>query len=99
MLGTYGEQPSAVALYAGTLVLTGLVVLTLWLYATSGRRLVRPDLGARLIQHHAWRVASVPVVFLVSIWIAQVSPLAAELSWSLIAVALVVLRWIYADAD
>jgi len=74
------------------------LVLTLWLYATRGHRLVRPDLDARLIQHHALRAASVPLVFLISIGIARVNPLAAELSWCLIGVAVVVLRWIYADS-
>ena len=48
VLGTYGTTP-AVTLYAGTLAFTGTVVLVMWLYATTGHRLVRADLDARLI--------------------------------------------------
>src|SRR5207237_889406 len=80
VLGTCGDQHAAVVLYAATLAATGLVVLALWLYATGGRRLVRRDLDARLVRHHIWRALSAPFIFLLSIGIAQVSPLAAELS-------------------
>jgi len=51
VLGTYGSTP-AVTLHAGTLAFTGSVVLVMWLYATTGHRLVRADLDARLIRHH-----------------------------------------------
>jgi hypothetical protein len=42
-----------------------------------------------------WRIASVPIVFLVSIAVAQVNPSAAEYSWLGIAVVLVILRWVF----
>jgi uncharacterized membrane protein len=49
VLGRYGDQPAAVTLYAGTLATTGVIVLVLWIYATSGRRLVRPDIDRRVV--------------------------------------------------
>lgn len=96
VLGAYGTPP-AVTLYAGTLTATRTIELVLWLYATTSRRLVRPDLDSRLIRHHTLRAASVPLVFLVSIGIAQVNPTAAELSWIVIGVIFVVVRWIHDD--
>ena len=96
VLGEYGTAP-AVTFYAATLSVTGTLVLLIWLYATTHRRLVRPDLDRRLVQHHAIRAAGVPLVFLVSIAIAQVNTTAAELSWLSVAVLFVGLRWLYRD--
>ena len=79
VLGAFSTTP-AVTFYAATLVGTGVVVLLLWVYATHDRRLVSPHLDRRFIQHHTLRAASVPLVFLISIGIAQVNPSAAELS-------------------
>jgi uncharacterized membrane protein len=98
VLGTYGDQALAVDFYAGTLTVTGGVVLALWLYATGGHRLISPDLSPRLVRHHLWRAASVPSVFLMSIAVAQVKPTAAEFSWLAIAVLVLVFRRIYRDA-
>jgi uncharacterized membrane protein len=98
VLGAYSAPP-AVTFYAGTLAVTGVVVLGLWLYATSGRRLVRTDLDPRLIRHHTMRAACVPLVFLVSMGIAQVNPTAAELSWFAIGVLIGALRWLYRAAN
>jgi uncharacterized membrane protein len=98
VLGTYGDDTAAVTLYAGTLTVTGLLVLALWLYATVDRRLVRPDLHQRLIQEHVLRAVCVPLVFAISMGIAQVNPSAAEYSWIAIAVLAIALRWIYRDA-
>ncbi len=98
VMGRYGNQPVAVTLYAGTLAVTGVILLLLWVYATSGRRLVRPDIAGRLVAHQMWRAVTVPIVFLVSIAIAQVNPSAAEYSWVSIAFVLFVLRWIFRDA-
>ena len=91
VLGTYGTTP-AVTLYAGTLAFTGTVVLVMWLYATAGHRLVRANMDAGLIRHHTLRAASVVLVFLASIAIAQVNPSAAEFSWLTIVVFIVLLK-------
>ena len=96
VLGTYGTT-TAVTFYAGTLCITGIIVLALWVYATWGHRLVSPTLSRRLIAHHTWRAASVPLVFLASIGIAQVNPTATEFSWLVIAVLVVALRWLYRE--
>ncbi len=97
VLGTYGTT-AAVTFYAATLAMTGLVVLTLWVYATRHRRLVSPELESRLVEHHTVRAACVPLVFAISIGIAQTNPTAAEFSWLAIAVLIGVLRWRYRDS-
>ena len=97
VLGAYGDQPVAVMLYAGTLALTGLTGLAIWLYASGRRRLLHPDASARLIRYQTWRAVGNPLVFLVSIGIATLSPLAAELSWLGVAVILVLSLPIFRD--
>jgi uncharacterized membrane protein len=92
VLGSYGNEPASVILYAGTLVVTHGLVLALWIYATIGRRLVAADLDSRLIRRSMWRLAVVPLVFLISIAIAPFNPSLAEYSWLSIAVILFVAR-------
>ena len=98
VLGTYSNTP-AVTFYAGTLVVTGLIVLALWVYATTRRRLVGSNLSTRQIRHLTLRLACPPLVFLVSIFIAQVNPRLAEYSWLTIALIVALLRWVYRDGS
>ena len=95
LLGRYGYTSIAVMTYAGLLTLTGLVILVLWWYVTSGRRLIAADVDPVVVRHHMWRAAVPPFFFGASIPIAMISPVAAELSWIAIGLATVVLSRIY----
>jgi TMEM175 potassium channel family protein len=44
LLGEYGDQQLVVAIYAGILAVTRLLLTAVWWYATNGHRLVDPDL-------------------------------------------------------
>src|SRR3954447_11839145 len=81
VIGEYGNHSQAVILYALSVATTGLLATVLWHYATSNHRLVDPDLSLRLIRFYTLRTFSTTAVFLLSIPIALVSTLAAELSW------------------
>jgi uncharacterized membrane protein len=98
VLGNYSDDPTAVSLYAGTLAVTGLLVLAMWLYATVGHRLTTRELSPRQIQHVTLRALCAPVIFVVSIAIAQVDTSAAKYSWILIAVVMYALGWYFRDA-
>jgi len=50
LLGQYPEQQISIIIYAGTLVITGLVLQALWWYATSGCRLVDRNIDPRLVK-------------------------------------------------
>jgi uncharacterized membrane protein len=96
-----GEHPGtrpAVILYAGILATTGLLQTGIWLYATTGRRLVDttlPDAQYRLLVHLVTaRVFGSPMVFLVSMAIAYRWPTAAMYCWILIAPNMLVIRWL-----
>jgi uncharacterized membrane protein len=94
VLGQYsGTAP--VLFYAGTQTVTGTVNLALWLHAVRGRRLVSPSLSSRLVRHHMLRAAVAPAVFLLSMAIAPLSPVAAQFSWGAVIVFLALLNRIF----
>jgi uncharacterized membrane protein len=76
LLGVYGDRPEAVAVYAATISLVGVVAGAMRLHARNAGLL-----EGEALRDPIWRLASVPVIFLASIPIAYVSPTAAELSW------------------
>lgn len=81
IVARYGGLASAVILYAGFAGLTGLLSALVWLYAASIAHLARPTVTPELARHITYMALTVPLLFLVSIPIALLSPLAAELSW------------------
>ena len=81
LLGLYGDRPEAVAVYAVTISLVSAVAIAMRVHARSAG-LLEPG----TLPDPIWRLVSVPLVFLVSVPIAFVSPTAAELSWVSIAV-------------
>jgi uncharacterized membrane protein len=97
VLGRYGDTTVAVVFYTLTLTTAGLVTLALWLYAALGHRLISLDVSSRVILHHSLRAAAPPIVFLLSIPLAQWSPTAAEYSWGLILLVFLVLRRVFRD--
>ena len=86
LLGEYGDERPVVSLYAGVLSITGLLSTAMWVYATHGRRLVEPDIDARIVRVLTLRALSVPVVFLISIGLAFFSPSLAMAAWGLLIV-------------
>ncbi|MDQ3854893.1 MAG: TMEM175 family protein [Chloroflexota bacterium] len=58
------QDPVAMAFYFGNLLATSLVYYAIWLYATSNRRLVAPDLSTRLIRHYRVHTALPVLLFL-----------------------------------
>jgi uncharacterized membrane protein len=73
LLGEYPEQRVSVIIYAGTLVITGLVLQSLWWYATSRYRLVDRNIDPRLVQRATRRNLTAPLIYLLAIGISLVS--------------------------
>ena len=73
LLGQYPEQQVAVIIYAGTLVITGLVLQSLWWYATSEYRLVDRTIDPRLVQRATRRNLTAPLIYLLAIGISLFS--------------------------
>ena len=72
-----------VLLYAGTLTLTGLSLVAIWLYATRDHRLVDEQLDDALINNQTRSLLVGPGIFLLSILIAAFNPNLAMYAWLL----------------
>jgi uncharacterized membrane protein len=67
LLGEYPFERTAVIFYALNLFTAGVLLWAHWAYATSGRRLVDPELDAAFIQRTARRVMTAPLAYLMVI--------------------------------
>jgi uncharacterized membrane protein len=77
LLGQYPMQPISVIIYASSLILTNLMLSLLWWYATSNHRLVDQDIDPHFVRTVNRRNMTAPVVYLVSIGLSFLSPLAS----------------------
>jgi len=77
----YMDAQAAVVLFAVMQLTTGLTLNILWRYASSGHRLVNPQLDPAEIRYFADRGLITPVVFAVSIGVSFLSVEAAEILW------------------
>lgn len=81
VLDDYRGQRLAIAFYAGSMAMTGLMKASLWGYASRKCHLVSRSLPPRLVRSLTIRTLVPPLVFLGSIAIAYFNPDLAELSW------------------
>src|SRR5215208_7704798 len=84
LLGEYSEEQISVVIYAVNAAVAGLLLVAISWYATSGRRLVAPDLDDEVERIQRLQGLAVPVVFLLSIGVSFFSPVAAMYSWLLL---------------
>lgn len=89
--GSSGSQQFAVAFYAGSAAVSGLLLSWLWWYAARERRLVVDYLAPRLISFFFLRALVPSLIFMLSIGISLISPDAATFSWLLIPISLSIL--------
>ncbi len=81
LLGEYPDQQLVVAIYAGYLAVTRLMLTVVWWYASSGRRLVDAEVHPGTIRVYRLRGLIIPLIFLVSIGISFFSVRGAVFSW------------------
>jgi uncharacterized membrane protein len=91
VLGRYIDQPVAAVFYAVTLAAAGVVSVAIMPYAIW-RGLADPALDLRQQRRSTLRAATMPVVFLASVPLAQVNTSAAEYSWLAVLVLNLALR-------
>jgi uncharacterized membrane protein len=75
--GSEGERQTAIAVYSGTLAVTGIFFTLLWLYAANNYRLVNRALDPRLLQVMTRRYLIGAALYIVAFAIAFVSALAS----------------------
>jgi len=82
VLARQGDLAVAVVFYAAFGVVTGVMSTLLWLYPVRAG-LVTPSVTPEISRHVTYRSLVVPVVFAISIPVALVNPIAAEVCWVL----------------
>lgn len=92
LLVLYGDSLIVTIFYPAVLIVTGLLLLLTWLYATKDRRLVDRDLDENTIRAVAIQSSGYVVVFAVSMVAALISIRLAEIIWLLSAVTAVWLQ-------
>jgi uncharacterized membrane protein len=85
LLGEYSEEQLSVVIYAANAAVASLLLVAISWYATSGHRLVSPDMDDEEESIRRLQGLAVPVVFLLSIGVSFFSPMAAMYSWLLLA--------------
>ncbi len=95
----YGNFELATILFAAMQVVTGAMLIIIWVYASRNHRLIDPRLDARVIKFNYHRETVVIVIFLVSIPIAFFSTTLAQISWVAIAPLAGILQRAYRDVE
>jgi uncharacterized membrane protein len=86
LVSSYGEQALAVIFYALNLALIGVCFLWLWLHAVYIGHHIDPKMPRAAIRANTVSLMIPPIVFLLTVPIAFVSPNVAKLSWLMIPV-------------
>ena len=81
MRGDYDSSRFALIFYAAVHVVIGIVSLNIWLYATQGRRLTRPDLSEQVVSSGLVNGAVPTAIFLLSIGVAFIDVDLATFTW------------------
>jgi uncharacterized membrane protein len=95
LLGEYSNEQISVVIYATNAAMASLLLVAISWYATSGHRLVTPDLDGKAERIQRFQGLAVPVVFLLSIGVSYFSPIAAMYSWLLLSVSDPIIRWVW----
>lgn len=94
-LGAYPTRPAAVVFYGAVLLAVTLGELQIWLYATSRRRLVDPEIDPRVVRYITLRALFPAVVFALAIPVAFFAPAAAEVMMGAVFFTALVLGRVY----
>jgi uncharacterized membrane protein len=87
LIGEYGDNQLAVAIYAASVAVARLLLTAVWWYASSGHRLIDESFPASTIRIYLVRGLAVALAFVISIGISFFSVNAAMYFWILLVVA------------
>lgn len=99
-IGRYGSEPAALMFYAVMIIMVSAVAHLMWRYASGRRRLISTALDPNIVKLIGRRSLYTMIIFAVSIPVAMISPLLAELFWIIGIISLVTfLRWTGGSLD
>lgn len=83
LLGAYPRVRLAVVVYAANMTAIGAIFLIFWWYVAYQAHLLKPGVSPRILRRTAIRLAVPTLISLLSIPLAFISPVVAELFWLL----------------
>jgi uncharacterized membrane protein len=95
----YGNFELATILFASMQVVTGIMLIVIWRYASGNHRLIDPLLNDRVIRFNYNRELIVIAIFLISIPVAFFSTSLAQISWIALAPLASILKRVYRDVE
>jgi len=99
LLGEYGDEPLAVAIYAVWVALTGIASTLLARHAMRGGRLMNRALDPFVVKARLWHGAIAPIVFVGSLPLLLIGASAAKYAWLAIIPAGAIVRRLFRNAD
>jgi uncharacterized membrane protein len=95
LLGLYGAHRSVVLFYAIVITVNSLFLYFMWHHMVYNEGLLNQTLDDRFIEYLTVRCLTPIIVFIASIGIAFISPLAAMVTWASLAVVYPLIQWRY----
>lgn len=95
LFGNYPTVVPVIIFYTLSIAVVGILLLTLWLYASYQHRLIDSNLSQKAITYHTLSNSIAPAVFLLSIPLIYIDHIVAKISWLLVLVMLFVLNSVY----
>lgn len=99
LLGLYGDRVTIVIFYALVVALTSSLLFLMWRHVIAHEALLIEPLDDTLKEYLSVRNSVPTVVFLLSIGIALINPLAAMLSWASLIVIMPVVKWRFVQME
>jgi uncharacterized membrane protein len=91
----FGDQQIAVMLYTVSVIITGLLLALVWIYASRGHRLISINLSPRFIRFYTLRLLVPSALFLLSLGLAFFNPVLTSTVWWLVVLVRPVMNRIY----
>ena len=73
LLGAYGRQPVIVMIYGLTLAAIGFMLLLIWAYATSRRKLVDENIDVVMVRLTMWKTLIPSMLYLLAVFLSLAS--------------------------
>ena len=95
LYGDHYNVPFVVAFYSGALAIVGLLNLIIWVYASSGRRLIDNNMSQEKITHFTIKASISPIGFGLAVPPSFIHPLVAQFSWAFLILGIILVNKLY----
>lgn len=92
LFGDYSTSEVIVIFYSASLSVVGLLLASIWLYASTRQGLIGENLTSHQVLYYSCRFLLAPLVFLLSIPLVFIDPLVAKISWVFVIIGIILIN-------